>query len=137
MPSVRFLKHLPTRSFTRNLVCAAAAMVALSSNVLAASAAADAQARYRQDMALCNSGQSNQDQATCRTEARNALAEAWRGGLTDAPGQYDQNARQRCAAHEGLDRTACESRMRGEGKADGSVAAGGILRESVTTVPSK
>lgn len=113
------------------LLCATAALAAN------AAALADAQARYRQDMAVCNSGKSNQDPATCRREAKNALAEARRGGLNDAPDQYPQNTLRRCDAHQGDDRTACEARMRGEGRVEGSVAGGGILRESVTVVPDK
>lgn len=100
-------------------------------------ALAEAQARYRQDMAVCSSGQSNQDPASCRREARNALAAAKRGELNDAPGTYEENARQRCAAHQGADRNDCEARMRGQGQVEGSAASGGILRESVTIIPVK
>lgn len=96
---------------------------------------AQAQAQYRQDMAVCNSGQSNQAPETCRHEARSALQEARRGGLTGDDSSYANNAQLRCAAHQGLDRSACEARMRGEGTTEGSVSGGGILRESVTVVP--
>ena len=113
------------------LLCASAALAATPG------AAAEAQARYRQDMAVCNSGQSNQDSATCRLEARNALAAAKRGELDDTPGVYQQNAMQRCAAHQGADRSDCEARMRGQGNVQGSVANGGILRESITIIPVK
>lgn len=113
------------------LLCASAAVAARSGAV------AEAQALYRQDMAVCNSGQSNQDRATCRREARNALAAARLGALTKAPGAYQDNALQRCAAHQGPDRSDCEARVRGEGSVEGSVAGGGILRETVTTVPVK
>ena len=99
-------------------------------------AATQAQARYRQDMAQCSSGRSNQDGPTCRLEARNALAEGRRGGLVDAPESYQRNARQRCLALDGIDRTACEARMQGAGKSEGSVLGGGIFRESVTVVPA-
>ena len=99
---------------------------------------ADAQARYRQDMAACNDGRSNQDVAACRLEARNALAEAKRGRLNDSPSaQYQQNALRRCDVHQGDDRSACEARIRGEGHAEGSVEGGGILREIVTVMPGK
>ena len=118
------------------LILAAAALLLCATQAIAAGPSAEAQARYRQDMALCASGQSNQDLATCRMEARNALAEARRGGLTAAPDStYTMNARQRCAAHTGVDKDACDARMRGEGSMAGSVRAGGILRESVTVVP--
>lgn len=93
-------------------------------------------AQYRQDMAVCNSGRSHQDLSTCRLEARNAFAENRRGRLTDASPSYQENALQRCKALEGIDRSACESRMRGEGRAEGSVLGGGILRESATVVPA-
>ena len=102
-----------------------------------ADTAREAQARFRQDMAACNSGQSNQDLATCRLEARNALADAKRGSLNDAPGKYTSNALQRCNALQGNNRSDCESRMRGEGRSEGSVGSGGIIRETVTVVPAK
>jgi len=128
-----------TRSF-QTLSFAAAALLLCATEAIAAGAkaSAEAQTRYRQEMAVCASGQSNQDLATCRLEARNALAEARRGGLTGSPdGAYSISARQRCAAHTGIDRDACEARMRGEGSIAGSVAGGGILRESVTVIPAK
>lgn len=111
----------------------------LGSLIAAPAAAADsgAQARYRQEMAVCNSGRSNQDAATCRQEARSALAEARRGRLDDKHGQYGRNARERCGVLKGDNRVDCEARMRGEGGASGSVSGGGILRETVTNVPVK
>lgn len=96
----------------------------------------EAQERYRQEMALCNSGQSHQDPKTCRTEARNALAEARRGGLSDtAPNQYSRNAVQRCLEFQGEDRAACETRVLNPSRVDGSVQGGGLVRESVIVVP--
>jgi hypothetical protein len=126
-------------SLFRKFTLAAAGTLLACTTALAANAGAlaDAQARYRQDMAACNSGKSNQDLATCRLEAKNALAEARRGGLNDAPDQYPQNALRRCEVHKGDDRAACEIRMRGEGRVDGSAAGGGILRESEIVVPAK
>ena len=123
----------------RNLVVAAVGALLGVTTALAASAGAlaDAQASYRQDMAVCNSGQSNQDLVTCRLEARNALAEAQRGGLSNAADPAGQNAMQRCYVHQGDDRSACEARMRGEGSVEGSVSGGGILRKIVTVVPVK
>lgn len=113
------------------LVCATGALAA------SPSASADAQTRFRQDMAVCNSGQSNQDRTTCRTEAKNALAAARRGALSDAPNQYQLNALQRCSVHKDEDRRACEARMMVPNGAAGSAADGGILRESVTVTPVK
>ena len=120
----------------RTLALAATSLFLCAGPVMAASASAEAQARYRQDMAVCNSGQSNQDQATCRLEARNALAESRRGGLTDPAGAMQQNMLMRCSAHKGDDRSACEARVGAQGSMQGSVSAGGILRQSVVTVPA-
>ena len=124
-------------SFIRKLAVAAAVTLLCSAAAQAAKTGAllDAQARYREDMAVCNSGKSNQDVATCRLEARNALTEAKRGGLNDDPAQYQQNALRRCDAHKGDDRTNCEARMRSDSRTEGSAAEGGILREGVTVVP--
>lgn len=98
----------------------------------------DAQVRYRQDMAVCDSGQSNQPLNVCRTEARNALADAKRGGLTDAASdQYARNAVRRCAEFQGDDRAACEARVFNPSRVDGSVGGGGLLRESIVIVPVK
>jgi len=121
------------RIFTLSAACA----VAHAPVALAADADSSSQARYRSEMAVCESGRSNQDAATCRIEARNALAAARHGELTDPRGQYRSNAQQRCAALEGVEYRACEARMRGEGSIEGSVSGGGILRENVTVVPPK
>lgn len=123
----------------RNLVLAAAATVLGATAALAASpgAMADAQARYRQDMTACDSGQSNQDRATCRLEAKNALAAARRGALKGAPDQYQQNALRRCDAHQGDDRIACQARILGEGNVQSGVEAGGVLRKSIIVTPGQ
>lgn len=124
----------------RHLASVLAATLVLASSAMAAapSAATEAQARYREDIKVCNSGQSNQDRATCRREAGSAPAEAKRGTLNDAPGQYQQNALQRCSVHkDAAERSACEARMSGQGSTNGSVAAGGVLHQSVTVTPAK
>jgi len=121
------------------LVLATAVTLLCTTAALAASpsASADAQARYHQDIAVCASGQSNQDVATCRLEARNALAAARRGDLTDAPDQYQQNALRRCETHQGDDRIACQARILGEGNVEGGVQAGGVLRKSIMVTPGQ
>ncbi len=112
------------------LLCTAAAQAADPA------ASAGARARFQQDMALCNSGKSNQNAATCKIEAERALAESRRGGLTAAaPSQYQQNALRRCAVFQGDERSACEARMRQPEGIDGSAQSGGVLRENTTTVP--
>ena len=97
---------------------------------------ATAQQRYQQELAACGSGRSSQDVATCQKEARNALEEASRGGLSNAPNAA-QNSVQRCDVFSGDERTVCEARVRGEGQVQGSVEGGGILRETVTPIPAK
>ena len=123
----------------RQLTLAASSLLLCIASALPAFAdtAREAQTRFRQDMAACNNGQSNQDSATCRLEARNALADAKRGSLNDVPGKYTSNSIQRCSALEGNNRSDCESRMRGEGRIEGSVGSGGIIRETVTVVPAR
>ena len=112
-----------------SLLCASAAQAAQPDDL--------AQARYRQDMAVCNSGQSNQAAATCRREATNALAAAKRGGLSKPTETYQQNALQRCAVHKGDERTACEARIQDQGDINNAAQAGGLLRQSTTMVPVK
>ncbi|MBB1073466.1 hypothetical protein HUU62_03460 [Rhodoferax sp. 4810] len=98
---------------------------------------AQAQARYRSDMAVCNSGQSNQMPATCRREAASALAQAKSGAIHNAPGQYQNNALRRCEAHQGDDRAACVARILGQGDITTRAKAGGVLRESITVTPAE
>lgn len=112
------------------LLCSTAALAATPDQK------ADARARFQQDMADCNSPQSNQLPATCRREARNALAEALRGGLDDTPDAYRDNALQRCNAHQGSDRTECVQRLGPNSNMQGSVGGGGILRENITITPA-
>ncbi len=113
----------------------------LASSALAGSsqqaALADAQARFHQDMAFCDSPEAYQPRETCRLEARNALAEAKRGGLSDAPDQYTRNALLRCEQFQGDDRKACDARVLKPSRVEGSVSGGGQLRESVITVPAQ
>lgn len=107
-----------------------------SGSAMAAEAATGAQAQYNADVAMCNSSAATQDRANCMLEARRALAENRRGGLNTS-GSLQANASQRCDVLKGDDRVACEGRMRGQGSVQGSVAGGGLIRESVTTVPAK
>ncbi len=99
---------------------------------LAAPAMPDARARYEQERAVCLSGQSNQDRATCLREAGAAYAEARKLGADESKSQYQRNASKRCAALPDADRRDCMARMQGQGTTSGSVAGGGISRELVT-----
>jgi hypothetical protein len=88
-----------------------------------------AEARYQQERAACESGQSQQDRATCLREAGAALQEARQGRLADGPARYQQNELARCGYLPAEERSACHARMQGQGTTSGSVAAGGIYRE--------
>ncbi len=100
-----------------------------------AAASSELLARYQQERALCNSGQSNQDRATCLREAGAAYAEAKRAGLGVAGASPSDNQRKRCDPLTGDERSACLARMQGQGSVSGSVQSGGILRELVTREP--
>lgn len=93
---------------------------------------AAAAARFQQERALCTSGQSNQERATCLREAQAALAEAKKLQLDGDASQFAVNERKRCQRLPDDDRKACLARMQGQGKTSGSVATGGIYRELVT-----
>ena len=127
------------RGFVSSCLTGAAAGVSaalvLSTAVFAAGGAgADAQARYRSERAACINGSSNQDRATCLTEAGAALQEARRGGLENATGaRLDNNRSERCSALPAAEREKCLKRMRGEGITEGSARDGGIYREITTT----
>lgn len=92
----------------------------------------DAQMRYQQERAACDSGRSYQDRATCLREAGAAYEEAKRGRLADGSAQYQQNALARCSVLPPEERGACQARMQGAGTTSGSVEGGGIYRELVT-----
>jgi hypothetical protein len=96
-----------------------------------------AQQRYQQERAVCLSGQSNQDRATCLQEAGAALHEARRGGLDTAVHDLGQNRIIRCDALPAQDRDDCVRRMQGEGVTTGSAQDGGMLRELARSVAPK
>jgi hypothetical protein len=113
--------------------CAVLMLATAGSAWAAGAASTDAQARYQQERLVCNSGQSNQDRATCLKEAGAAYAEARHGGAPAGdPAALAANQRRRCAALPDGDRQACLSRMDGQGSTSGSAAAGGISRDLVT-----
>jgi hypothetical protein len=97
-------------------------------------ASIDNSGSYQSEVQACMSGKTQQDQATCLKEARNAAAEKNRGRL-NAYGEHEQNAMARCDIHQTAeDRAACEARVLGYGNVDGSVAGGGLVREVETVV---
>jgi hypothetical protein len=97
------------------------------------SAAAEARARYLRERAVCTSGQSQQDRATCLQEAAAAYAEARKGGLdVGTPDTIRANQLRRCESLPDPERKDCLARMQGSGTTSGSAATGGIYRELVT-----
>lgn len=74
----------------------------------------------------------------CRREHRAARQAAHRGQLTSLPQpMLLRNALARCQPLPEEDRRLCERRILGEGKVDGSVAGGGLLRELRIVVPAE
>ncbi len=124
--------HFQRSSKACTLLLLGAAMASMSALAATQTEAAEIRARYQQERAICLSGQSNQDRATCLREAGAAQAQAIRGNLDDGPAAYRRNARQRCDSLPDADRKDCAARMRGLGTTSGSVAAGGVYRELVT-----
>lgn len=111
--------------------------------VLAASAwsvqAADTKsidAQYKEDVANCNAGRTNQTKQVCLQEAGAARVEARRNQLVNKGGAYDSNAMQRCQRLPATDRAACEAQMSGQGQTYGSVMGGGVMREMTIEVPA-
>lgn len=127
--------------------CLSLSAFALGAVLLAGMAAAaggnlaEAQARYKQDRAACNSGQPYQDRAACLREAGAALQAAKRGRLGDNLGDnqsaYEKNRLIRCERLPADEREDCVRRMRGEGSVSGSVESGGIYRELRTLSPAQ
>ena len=83
-------------------------------------------------LAQMSPAQPNQDPRAARMETRNA-----RGGQLTAVSsdQALANALQRCANLPPFYKSDCEARVKGEGQVSGTVVGGGMVKESVTTLP--
>jgi hypothetical protein len=132
------------RSLKSTLSFAAAALLAVGAATAQVATSNDARfpgatgidnsGSYQSEMQACASGATQQDRDTCMKEARNAHADKARGVL-DTQGSVAANAMGRCDVFQGgEDKAACQARVLGMGPVDGSVAAGGLLRESETVV---
>lgn len=115
-------------------VVALLAMSAATAQVATGTTGIDASGSYQQEVQACMSGKTQEDQATCLKEARNAQADKKRGVLDNAGANYQANAVARCGVLTGEEKAACQARMMGFGNATGSVAGGGVLREVETVV---
>ena len=97
----------------------------------------DASGNAKSEMAACNSGKTQQDRSACIKEVRNAAAEKRAGKLGNGA-DFAANAMKRCEIFKDtLDLEACRARVESQAKLDGSVAAGGVLREGVITMPAQ
>ncbi len=84
-------------------------------------------------LAQLSPSQTNLDPSAARMEKRNAQP----GELTHVGGdQATSNALARCANLPAAYRVDCESRVQGQGRVDGSVLGGGLVKETVTTIPA-
>lgn len=112
-------------------LCAAGLWAAASSGAWAAGG----DAQYQRDVARCNSGQTNQDRATCLKEAGASQVERRRNGLSN-PADPQVNATARCNALPASQRQDCLTQMSGQSSTtvQGSVQGGGVLRETVIPV---
>ncbi len=114
-----------------------AAPLAVQAQTAKPAAKPNADAAYKAEVARCNSGQSQQDKATCLREAGAARDEARKGNLTTS-GSADlaANATDRCKSQPAADQADCIKRITGAGNTStqGSVGAGGVIRETVTPV---
>jgi len=90
----------------------------------------------KSEMAACKSGKTQQDRAACLKEVRSANAEK-RAGKLGSGADYTANAMKRCEVFKNSeDMASCRARVESQAKLDGSVAAGGVLREGEITVPA-
>jgi|GEM_PF-364913 len=113
------------------------AVLATAGLGLSSGAFAQGSSTYQSERAVC--GHNQQDKAACLREAGAAQDAARRGQLTDPPpDQLVRNALARCDNQPEAERRACQDRVRGSGQTaiDGSVMGGGVLRETVTPIPS-
>ena len=83
-------------------------------------------------LAQMTPAETNMDKSAARMEARNA-----RGAqlTTVTPEQARHNELQRCANLPAMYKTDCEARVKGQGQVSGSVIGGGLVKETVTTLP--
>lgn len=136
-----FPQQNPARTGLRKtaaaLGLAAAGLLATNCAFAAAKSNSELEAQYQREKAVCTSGQSNQDKATCLREAGAAYQQAKQGKLNDGQqAQYSANALDRCKALPAGDQADCQRRIENPSDVEGSAPSGGILRKDVTVVPA-
>ncbi|WPB56197.1 hypothetical protein [Xylophilus sp. GOD-11R] len=112
------------------------AMASATAQVATSYTGADGSGSFASERASCASGNTQQAQATCMEEARNAAADKRRGQLAEPHADYAANKMRRCDVFQPgtEDRAACVARVQGDGQASGNVASGGVVREVETIV---
>jgi len=105
-----------------------------SAQIASGTTGIDASGDARSEMNACLTGRTQQDRQTCMTEVRNANAAKRAGKVDNASTDFKANALKRCDIFKGEDLVACQARIVGYGKTDGSVAGGGAIREIETGV---
>ena len=91
-------------------VAALLAVTAATAQVATGTTGIDASGSYQQEVNACMTGKTQQDQATCLREARNAQADKKRGVLDNSGAQFDSNAALRCSVLTGEEQAACQDR---------------------------
>lgn len=96
----------------------------------------DASGNAKSELMACRNGRTQQDRATCEKEVHNANA-AKRSGKLGSDGDFQANAMMRCSVFKMQDeQKACEARVMNGSQAQGSIAGGGVLRESTMVIPA-
>ena len=108
-----------------------------------AAGAASAAGTYQKERADCEAGRTAQDRATCLREAGAAAQERKRDGLQNT-GSAQANALDRCTNVPAKDKADCIARAQNapvqpnqKVTTSGSVAGGGVLKETTTTTPGQ
>jgi hypothetical protein len=110
-------------------LCAAGLFVVAAPAAMAAKTGkAPVDEQYKADVAVCNSGQSQESHSVCLQEAGAAHVERMRNQLTVPDQDYQANATLRCRALPPTEQEACVAQMSGQGKTYGSVNSCGVLR---------
>jgi hypothetical protein len=132
-----------SRQLTMLTVAAALAGAFASATVAFAAepvATGDAKALYQKERMNCETGNTQQDKATCLREAGAALHEKKNGKL-DNSGSPVANATDRCNLLPAKDKADCLARITGPQSPNqkvtvsGSVEGGGMIKETTTTTP--
>lgn len=116
--------------------------IALCASVVPATAAGDqaaVEAQYQADRQACLSLPEPVARQDCLREAGAVHQEARQGRRAPQPDAdtLTRNALVRCQVHQaGIERDMCERMVRGEGRVQGDVPSGGVLRELSVTVPA-